>query len=359
MVIKPPMALPFLSGGVRRRDQIVAIDLGSHATKAVHLQRKGDGFAIANYVIKPPSGAGDKGVSALADHLREVGSELGVKAKGMVLSVGVSDSMLRHADMPMVPVSDMRLMLKFNPKTYLLQDLQGHVFDCYVLPPSGSPGGAAEVGKHAKCKVLVGGAKQQLVEDMQQAAKTAGWVAEMIVPALIGPLNAFELAQPQVFAGEVVGLVDIGFKNTSISILMNGELALSRVVGIGGDRLTAGLAEAMSISYQEAEQIKVGMPSEVQSNLETLLIPLGRELRASIDAFEHQQDKAVSQVFISGGPARSETIVQTLQSELMVPCKGWSPVVALQMDLPPQKMGEIEQMAPQLAVAVGAGLAAF
>ena len=31
--------------------------------------------------------------------------------------------------------------------------------------------------------------------------------------------------------------------------------------------------------------LKVGMPAEVQSNLEPLLIPLGRELRASIDFF--------------------------------------------------------------------------
>jgi Tfp pilus assembly PilM family ATPase len=115
----------------------------------------------------------------------------------------------------------------------------------------------------------------------------------------------------------------------------------------------------MGIGYQEAEGIKVGMAAEVQSNLEPLLIPLGRELRASIDAFEHQQDKAVSQVFISGGSARSEMIVQALQSELMVPCKSWSPVGFLEMALPAAKMAEIEQVGPQLTVAIGAGMAAF
>lgn len=357
------MALPFLSGGTRRRDQIIAVDLGGHALKAVHLQKRGEAFAIANYAVRPVAngGGGDKSAAAVgSDALRELVGELGGRVKAVVVALGVQDSLLRHADMPMVPVADMRLMLKYNPKNYLMQDLQGHVFDCYVLPPKAGAGGAApEAGKHAKCKVLVGGARQQLVDELQQAAKGAGLAADMIVPGLLGPINAFELAQPQVFAGEVVGIVDIGFRNTSISILMNGELALSRVVAIAGDRMTSGLAEAMSISYQEAEQIKVGMPAEVQSNLESLLIPLGRELRASIDAFEHQQDKAVSQVFISGGPARSETIVQTLQTELMVPCKAWNPVAPLELALPPQKMGEIEQVASQLAVAVGAGLAAL
>ena len=46
--------------------------------------------------------------------------------------------------------------------------------------------------------------------------------------------NAFELAYPEVFTNEVVALVDIGFKSSSISILANGELSLNRVVLIGG-----------------------------------------------------------------------------------------------------------------------------
>ena len=130
-------------------------------------------------------------------------------------------------------------------------------------------------------------------------------------------------------------------------------------MGIGGDKLTNGLAESLGISYAEAEGIKVGMPSEVQSNLETLLLPLGRELRASIDFFEHQQDKTVTQVFVSGGSARSQFIIQLLQAELLVECKPWNPVNFLEQTLPPQQSAEIEQVAGQLAVAVGAAMAAF
>ena len=62
----------------------------------------------------------------------------------------------------------------------------------------------------------------------------------------------------------MVALVDLGFKTSSISILADGELCLSRSVELGGDRLTAGLAEAMNITYAEAEGIKVGMPQEVE-----------------------------------------------------------------------------------------------
>jgi len=64
-------------------------------------------------------------------------------------------------------------------------------------------------------------------------------------------------------------------------------------------------------------------------------------------------------VFISGGSARNEIIVQALQTELMVPCKSWNPARSLQLDLPPEKMGEVEQVAPQLAEAIGAAISGF
>jgi Tfp pilus assembly PilM family ATPase len=130
-------------------------------------------------------------------------------------------------------------------------------------------------------------------------------------------------------------------------------------VAIGGDRLTNGLAEAMNISYAEADGIKVGMAAEVQTNLEPLVMPLGRELRASIDFFEHQQDRPVSQIFVSGGSSQSDLILQILRNELQVECKTWDPTTFLKLELPPQQMGELPQMASQLTVAIGAAMTTF
>jgi type IV pilus assembly protein PilM len=210
-----------------------------------------------------------------------------------------------------------------------------------------------------KQKVLVAGARRQLADDYQTAIKAAGLLPDYLMPGLVGPVNAFEATQPEQFARSVVALVDIGFKHSSISVLSEGELILNRVVAIGGDRLTTGLAETMSISYAEAEGIKIGMASEVQPILETFLLPLGRELRASLDFFEHQQDRTIGQVYLSGASVRSEFVVQSLQNEMMVECKTWLPTATLQMALPAQQTAEVDQVAPQLTTAIGAAMAAF
>jgi type IV pilus assembly protein PilM len=136
-------------------------------------------------------------------------------------------------------------------------------------------------------------------------------------------------------------------------------LILNRVVGLGGDKLTAALAETMSVSYAEAESLKLALPDELQGAMQGLVMPLGRELRASIDFFEHQQEKSVSHVYISGGAARSQFLVEALQSELMVQCKSWNPTSFLRSELSPQQVGEVEQIAAQLAPAIGGAMAAF
>ena len=355
------MDFPFFNGRRKKREQTVVIDLGTRTTKAIHVQRKGDTYNLLNFaLIDAPIYDKAPSPELLADHLKAVSQALGARVKHTVFVVG--DAVLRHAEVPMASPDDLRLLVKFNTKSYLQQDLPDHTFDCHLLPlknidHSGKP--TEPLKPNQKIRVLVGGAKNQLINDLQSAARIAGLTADAIAPSLTGPANAFELAHPEIFQKEVVALVDVGFRTSSITILLGGELLLNRVVGIGGDKLTQGLAQTMNITYAEAEGIKVGMPEEVKAALAALVSPLGRELRASLDFFEHQHDKTVSQVFLSGGSVRSEFIVQALQEELMTPCKTWNPTSFLKPMLPPQRMGEFEEAAQHLTVAAGAAAAAL
>lgn len=295
----------------------------------------------------------------LTEHLRGLIQTMEAKNRFVSLTTGVNDAVVRHVEMPRMPLDDMRMILKHNSRNYLQQDLTGHAFDCYLLPSSGTSEATKPGAPMAKQRVLVAGGKQQMIDEMVEGAKGAGLSPEALVPGLIGPVNAFEMAEPEAFSNEVIALVDIGFKSSSICILQQGELILSRVVTMGGDRLTSAVSEAMNISYAEAEGIKIGMASEVQSPLESVLTPLGRELRASIDFFEHQHDRPVAAAYLSGGSTRSEFVVQVLQQELLIDSKTWNPTAALKLELSPQQTSEIEQVAPQLAVAIGAAIVAL
>jgi type IV pilus assembly protein PilM len=340
------------------------MDLGVCQTKAVHLQKRGGSWSLVSFAfVDAPPPEKSREVAVLAEHFKAVVAALGnPKARALTVALGVEETILRQIELPMMAPEDVRQMLKLSSKTYLQQELSDYVFDAFYLPPR-QVAAPAEPGKTTstsqKYKVLVAGAPRARVEAIQAAARAAGLVAEDIIPSLIGPANAFECVEPQAFNSEVVGLVDVGFRTTTIVVLDGGELVLNRVVQLGGERLTAGLAEAMGISTSEAEGLKVGMPTEVQPTLEAVLNPLGRELRASLDFFEHQNDKPIAQVMISGGSARNDIIVQALQNELMVPCRSWNPTRFLQVAVPEARVPEVEQAGPQLSVAIGSAAACF
>src|SRR5579862_4464447 len=226
------MAWPFLNGSAKKRDQLVSVDLGGRTTKAVHLQRKGDRYVLSGYALMDAP-IYEKSVSAdlLGEHLKGVCQALNGKSRNISLAVGVNDSIVRHAELPQMPVGDMRQILKNNTKNYLQQDLPGHIFDCTIMVPRAGqkPGDKAKTTSGPqKQKVLVAGTKKQVLDEMQTAVRNTGLIPDHIVPGLIAPVNAFEMAMPEVFNKEVIGLVDIGFKHTSICLLQEGELILSR-----------------------------------------------------------------------------------------------------------------------------------
>jgi len=356
------LPLPFLNGISRKkRAQMIAVDLGSRTTKAALFERRGELLALTRYaLLDAPIFEKKISPELLADHLKAVAEALGNPTRFVIMAVGLEDALVRQIELPQMPIDQMRQVLKVNHKNYLQQDLPNHVFDCYIIPPrAAAPADKSGPGGTFKFKVLATAAKQQLVDDFVRATQLAGLTAECMIPGLIGPMNTFEQALPEIYAAETVALVDIGFKHTSVCVLDRGELALTRVVNIGGDKLTAGLAEALGISYAEAEGIKVGMAPEVEGPLQMQVIPLGREIRASLDFFEHQQDRPVSQVYLSGASARSEMILQILHSELLLECKTWNPTGFPQLALPGQQAVEVDQIGSQLTVAIGAALAAF
>ena len=359
------MGLPFLKAREKRRDQILSVDLGGRTTKAVYLERKGDRFHLSNYAIIDTPGYENSGATLppeqLTEHLKEVVRQVGGRSKMLTLAIGGTDTIFRQVDMPFMPADDMRQMLKFNSKNYLQQDLKDYVFDCayHISPRAASEPGAAKQGIGHKQRAVVGGVKEKFLNTLQDSIRNAGLLPDQVVPSVIGPINAFELALPQVYAAEVVALVDIGFKNTSVTVLDRGDICLNRIVALGGDRLTTGLAETMGISYKESENIKQGMTEEVRESLDMVINPLGRELRASIDFFEHHNDKTVTEVYVSGGTAANDTILEILQGELMVACKRWDPTPYFDLRLPPEKRGEIDTSASQLATALGVAAAGF
>lgn len=358
--------MPLSFSTSKKPSQIIAVDLGSRITKAVLCESRGGRFYLNGYALldTPEHDAATFPVTSLGEQLKEITKRLNTRTKTVALAIGSGDSFVRHVEIPSMPSDAIRPVLKNNTRTYFQSHLPSHVFDYQVIYQA-VPLSVAEQKKKkgsqtaSQQRLVVGGAREQCVNDLAAMGKAAGLSVPHIIPSVVCPINAFELAHPEEFKAQVVALVEIGFKHSSICILQQGELAINRVIPIGGNRMTAAIVEDLNISYAEAEGIKVGMPHEVHGTLKTVVSNLSRELRASIDYFENQQAHLVSRVYVSGGPARSEIIVELLRDELMLDCVTWNPTSFCDLTLPSDQCSEIGGVSHQLGVALGAAIAAL
>src|SRR6185436_12498077 len=106
------MGLPFTQSRAKKRDHILAIDLGGQTTKAVYLQRRGDKFSLTNYaILSTPVQEKTFSSEILAEHLKAVARALGGRTKQVTLAIGVNDTVFRQVELPLMPINDMRLML--------------------------------------------------------------------------------------------------------------------------------------------------------------------------------------------------------------------------------------------------------
>src|SRR5580658_675950 len=131
------MTFPNFTGG-KKRDQIFAVDLGSRTTKAVLLERKDNTFSLARFTVQDAP-IYDKAMpqGLLTEHLRGIVEAMQPKTRQVTLAIGAGDSVLRSTALPLMPISEMRQMFKFNSKTHLQQDLKDYIFDCHIVPPRG------------------------------------------------------------------------------------------------------------------------------------------------------------------------------------------------------------------------------
>ena len=99
------MALPFFNGSSKKkRNQVIAVDLGARTTKAVLMERRGDVLALLRYALADAPIYGKKFTpDALSAHLRELVAALETSTKSAALSIGNDESIVRQVELPQIP----------------------------------------------------------------------------------------------------------------------------------------------------------------------------------------------------------------------------------------------------------------
>ena len=347
----------------KRADSVVGIDLGKHVLKAVALRRKNDArFVLTNFASRPVP---EEFISPddLARELKQLLRDLGSSAKACAFAVSDPGTILRIIEQPDTPVDLLRNALRFNGLAVLNQECKEFVLDVAPVvngasiidkPAGGGSNVAVQSGVATQTKYLVGGMLRSQIKQIVAAAAKSRLSADLLQLAPVCSFNAFEFAYPEVFANEPFLLLDMGHLQSTVLIGSRGELVLVRSIDYGGKALMQALtaedaldADAAWLMIQQGDE---GMTEICRNSLARL----GMEVRNSIGFFEGQREEGINRIFVSGGLARAETVLQSLSDELSLPCEIWDPLETCELALPATKRQSLPNEFVSLNVACGA-----
>jgi type IV pilus assembly protein PilM len=347
----------------KRGNSVIGLDLGKHVFKGVVLQRKGDSrYVLTSYASREVPEAMQT-ADDLAQELKALLKELG-SAKGCAVAVSDPSSLLRIIEQPDTPVDLLRNALRLNGLAVLNQECKDFVLDCAAVSANGTNGSNGHANGNgsangegytvAKKKYLVGGMLRPQVKQITEAISKTRLTADILQLAPVCSFNAFELAYPQIFENDTFLLLDMGHLQSTVLIGSKKELVLVRSIDYGGKSLTQALTADGALDEKAAKLMMEEGDGGMTDICRASLTRLATEVRNSIGFFEGQREESINRIFVSGGLAKTETILQTLSDELGLPCEIWDPLETCEVALPAAKRQALPNEFVSLNVACGA-----
>jgi type IV pilus assembly protein PilM len=334
---------------LKQRKSIVGLDIGSSCIKAVELARDKFDFVVTGYaqIEVPNEGARQEAIAELMRAAK-------FRSKRVATAVSGKNVIFRYVSMAEMAEDRVVQAVRLEADKYIPFDVNEVELDAQKLATTVDAAGKPEM------KVLLVAAKKTVVADHARMLTELGLQPVSVGVDGFALGNAWELGElinPGIQdAGRTIALVDIGASKTSINILRDNVSYFAREVPMGGQDLTNAIARRLGIDPAQAEQLKRepgdDLPT-IQEACMQVLEDLGNEINLSFDFFENQFDGEVQEVWLTGGTALLPFLEESFERIFEKRTKTWNPVEGLKVRAENVDVEALNQLAPQLAVALG------
>jgi type IV pilus assembly protein PilM len=342
-----------------KKDALLGLDIGSHAVKLVHLASAKGSYRLKHLGIchLPPNVIVEGAVkdpAAVQDAIRSLTANLKTKVKGVATSISGYSVIIKKIELPQMTPEELTENIQVEAEQYIPFNVEDVNIDFQIL------GSSAEKGD--RMEVMLVAAKKEVIEDYSGILRKSGLAPEVIDVDFFALENAFEVNYA---AGESggVALVDIGANKMNINVLKNGVSMFNRDASVGGHQITQDIQDRFGLDYEEAEKIKLGIPSPkvpVQ-DLEAIFVAAATtwatEVKRAIDFFyATYPDEMINQILLSGGSSRLPGLDALLHKDTNIPTALFNPLARIDWDEKIFDREYVDYIAPQMAVAVGLAL---
>lgn len=332
----------------------VALDIGSSAIKLLEVRGTSSNPEILRAGIAPvPEGALQNNsvhdVVAIAQVIRGLTDSLGVRARQVITAVPGPAVIIKKARLLLRPEDDLESLLMIEAANFIPESLDNVSLDYQVLR-----------AENAEIEVLLVAVRKDILSGFTMAISDAGLEPAIVDVDYFALENMYELnyeSGPE----DVVGLVNIGARYSSINIVKGGVSSTTGDVQAGGGEITDALMRQGGLNAEEAERAQAGepVPGHPDQKIREIVASGVNELADAINQslrflWRTASDEPLRAIYVAGGGARIPGLIARLGDRLEAPVELANPFARVHLGRSVDAVA-LEMMAPSLAVAVGLG----
>jgi type IV pilus assembly protein PilM len=213
--------------------------------------------------------------------------------------------------------------------------------------------------------VMLVAVKREKILNHTNVLSQAGKIPTVVDYDGFSVFNAFEVNY-QIPSDQMAALLNIGASIMNIVIGRAGNPLFTRDVSVGGNQYTDTLQKELDLSFEDAERLKQGfdVPNVTQDqklpHIRSVSEILMLEIQKTFDFFRQTAStENIQHVYISGGTAKIEGLVDQLKTEFNLPVEIINPFQKVEVDGKKFDVGYVDEIAPRMSVAVGLALRSF
>jgi len=238
----------------KRLSSVVGVDIGPSFIKVAEVRSQG-GQPVVTALGKSPTPLNTVDHTGIIDPenvgiaVRQACAEAGASVGDIVVSVAGQQSVLvRTLEVPVMNEADLKSHMEWEVTRNIPFNESDVERDYKAYPPTDAAS--------QNMDVVMALSPRSAINNIVALTKKAGKKAAAIDVEPLAIARVLSSNYGEEFRGRSVCVVEMGSKTSAINIYRDGRLLMPRQVPIGGEMFTREIADAMGVTFDEAENIK-------------------------------------------------------------------------------------------------------
>ena len=351
---------------IHKKNQLIGLDIGCHSIKLVEIDDGKKGRVLKNFgIVGLPFNAIVEGsikeMEVVAAAIKDLCRNLKIRNKNVATSISGFSVIVKKITLTNKEESELEATIQDEAEQYIPFDISEVNLDFDIM--SGKEVSEKEEEKEGsdQMEVMLVAAKKDIVEDYVNVLDLAGLNSVVLDIDAFALQNAFEISSDK--PEGCYALVNVGAEELGINAIKNEISLFTRDSSFGGSQITEAIMSQFSVSFEEAERIKLGGTKKEKDKkiLEEIFVSVitewVQEIKRALDFVAGTYpDETIEKILVSGGSCRIPDFKRYLELETGIAVAELNPFANLIINEKLFDPKYLKYMAPQAAVAVGLAL---